>query len=67
MEKDSNKDKIRFISQGSISELCTQIFIGIEISYIEKNIGLKWIDELEQIIKILSKLKKSLNNKGSNQ
>ncbi len=63
MEKDSFKDKIRFlnISQGSISELITQIYIGIEIEYIEKSIGLKWIDEAEQILKMLSMLKKSLN------
>jgi len=65
MEKDSIKDKIRFlnISQGSASELITQIYIGIEIDYIEKTIGLKLIDELEQIIKMLSSLKKSLNEK----
>ena len=65
MEKDSNKDKSRFlnISQGSISELMTQIYIGIEINYIKKEIGLQWIEELEQIIKMLSSLKKSLNEK----
>jgi four helix bundle protein len=65
MEKDSNKDKSRFlnISQGSISELMTQVYIGIEINYIKKEIGLQWIEELEQIIKMLSSLKKSLNEK----
>ena len=62
MEKDSNKDKVRFlnIAQGSTSEFITQTYIGIEINYIERNVGLKWIDELEQIIKMLSSLKKSL-------
>ncbi|MEA2019878.1 MAG: four helix bundle protein [Campylobacterota bacterium] len=62
MEKDSNKDKIRFlnISQGSISELITQTYIGIEIDYIKKEIGIKWIEELEQLLKMLSNLKKSL-------
>ena len=65
MEKDSSKDKSRFlnISQGLISELMTQIYIGIEINYIKKEIGLQWIEELEQIIKMLSSLKKSLNEK----
>ena len=64
MEKDSNKDKIRFlnVSQGSISELVTQIYIGIEILYIKKETGLKWIDELEQLLKMISNLKKSLKN-----
>ena len=63
MEKDSNKDKIRFlnISQGSISELITQIYIGIEINYIDRKIGLSWIYELEQLLKMLSMLKRSLN------
>ncbi|MEA3353372.1 MAG: four helix bundle protein [Campylobacterota bacterium] len=44
LEKDSDKDKIRFlnISEGSISELITQTYIGIEIDYIEKEIGMKW-------------------------
>jgi four helix bundle protein len=63
MEKDSNKDKVRFlnISQGSIAELITQIYIGIKIDYIDKTMGLMWIEELEQIIKMITNLKKSLN------
>lgn len=67
MEKDSNKDKIRFlnISQGSISELITQIYIGIEINYIKKDTGIKWINELEQILKMISNLKKSLKTENS--
>ena len=42
IEKDSNKDKIRFLntSEGLIAELITQIYIGIEIGYIKKDIGL---------------------------
>ncbi len=63
MEKDSDKDKVRFlnISQGSIAELITQIYIGIKIDYIDKTMGLMWIEELEQIIKMITNLKKSLN------
>jgi len=43
MEKESDKDKSRFINiaQGSSAELITQIYIGIEIGYIEKVIGLE--------------------------
>ncbi|WP_255469894.1 hypothetical protein [Poseidonibacter ostreae] len=41
MEKESAKDKARF-SEGSLAELITQIYIGIEIDYIEKEIGMKW-------------------------
>ena len=40
MEKESNKEKMRFIeiSKGSAAELITQIYIGIEIDYIDKKI-----------------------------
>nr|WP_035586589.1 four helix bundle protein [Hippea jasoniae] len=43
MEKESDKEKIRFIeiAKGSCAELITQIYIGIEINYIEKQLGLK--------------------------
>jgi four helix bundle protein len=43
MEKNYQKEKIRFfeISKGSVAELITQIYIGIEIDYIEREIGLK--------------------------
>ncbi|MEA3352940.1 MAG: four helix bundle protein [Campylobacterota bacterium] len=65
MEKDSNKDKIRFlnISEGSIAELITQIYIGIEIDYIEKEIGMKWKNELNELSKMIKSLRKSINNK----
>ena len=65
MEKDSYKDKIRFlnISEGSISELITQVYIGIEIGYIEKDIGLSWKNELDEISKMLKSLKRSINAK----
>lgn len=44
MEKESNKEKIRFIeiAKGSTAELITQVYIGIEIDYIEKELGIKW-------------------------
>ena len=62
MEKDSNKEKIRFldISKGSTAELITQIYIGIEIEYINKEIGFSWIQELNEINSMLSGLQKNL-------
>jgi len=62
MEKESNKEKIRFIeiARGSIAELETQIYIGIEIDYIKKNIGLNWIKMLEEISKMLAGLKNNI-------
>ncbi len=60
-EKESNKEKIRFIeiAKGSIAELMTQIYIGIEIDYIEKTIGITWANEAEELAKMLSSLKKN--------
>ena len=61
MEKESDKEKIRFIevSKGSAAELITQIYIGIEIDYIDKQIGMVWIKELNEILKMLTGLKKN--------
>ena len=63
IEKESNKEKIRFleIAKGSAAELITQIYIGIEIGYIDKNVGLEWIRETNEILKMLSGLKNYLN------
>ncbi len=62
MEKESNREKIRFIeiAKGSCAELMTQIYISIEIKYIEKESGFKWVKELNEILKMLSGLKKNL-------
>ena len=62
MEKESNREKIRFIeiAKGSCAELMTQIYIGIEIKYIEKESGFKRVKELNEILKMLSGLKKNL-------
>ena len=58
-EKESSKEKIRYIeiAKGSSAELITQIYIGIEIDYIDKNTGLAWIKELNEILSMLSGLK----------
>lgn len=62
MEKDSVKDKIRFLNfaEGSIAELITQVYIGKEIEYIKADKANKWQNELEEISKMLKSLKKSL-------
>ena len=61
MEKESNKEKARFIeiAKGSAAELITQVYIGIEIGYIERSIGILWVRELDEILKMLSGLKKN--------
>ena len=61
LEKESDKEKVRYIeiARGSSAELITQIYIGIEIGYIEKTIGMSWARELEELSKMLSGLKKN--------
>jgi len=61
LEKESDKEKVRYIeiARGSSAELITQIYIGIEIGYIEKTIGIKWTEELEELSKMMSGLKKN--------
>ncbi|SFV89944.1 S23 ribosomal protein [hydrothermal vent metagenome] len=61
MEKESDKDKNRFlnIAQGSVAELITQIYIGIEIGYIQKENGMLWVKELNEILKMLNALKRN--------
>ena len=62
LEKDSIKDKLRYlnISEGSIAELITQIYIGIEIGFIEKEIGIKWRNELNELSKMIKSLKNTI-------
>jgi len=64
VEKESDKDKARFINiaQGSSAELITQIYIGIEIGYLEKAIGMIWVKEINEILKMLNGLRKSYAN-----
>ena len=62
LEKDSIKDKLRYlnISEGSIAELITQIYIGIEIGFIEKEIGIKWRNKLNELSKMIKSLKNTI-------
>lgn len=58
-EKDSRNEKVRYIeiAKGSSAELITQIYIGIEIEYIDKATGSSWVSELNEILRILTGLK----------
>jgi len=62
MEKESDKEKVRFIeiAKGSAAELITQIYIGIEIDYINKTTGLNWIKEINEIQGMLAGLKNKI-------
>lgn len=67
MEKQSTKENIRFleIAKGSTAEFVTQTYIGIEIGYINKTIGLEWIEKSNHILSMLTKLQQSLNNRNT--
>lgn len=60
-ERSTNKDATKFFhyAKGSAGELRTQIYIGMEIGYIHKQTGLSWIQEAQEISKMLSGLIKA--------
>ena len=63
-ERASNKYTVRFLyySKGSCAELRTQLYIGIDIGYVDKVAGSKWIEETEELSKMLQGLIKSLKS-----
>ena len=64
LEKESSKEKVRYIeiAKGSGAELVTQIYIGIEIGYIEKDRGILWVKEVKEILRMLASLKRNYVN-----
>lgn len=58
MERDSQADQARFLyyGKGSAGELVTQIYIGIEIGYLQKELGLKLITEAKEVASMLAAL-----------
>jgi four helix bundle protein len=55
IERGSGKDCIKFLyyAKGSCGELRTQIYIGIDIGYIEPETGKQWIRETREISAML--------------
>ncbi len=62
IERNSDKETINFLSyaKGSCGELRTQIYIGLDIDYIQKQTGTKWIQETKEISAMLVGLMKSI-------
>ncbi|ADL55301.1 four helix bundle protein [Gallionella capsiferriformans] len=54
-ERNSSKELANFLNyaKGSAGELRTQIYIGIEVGYIERAVGDAWLLECEEISKML--------------
>jgi len=64
MERDSNADKARHltIARSSCGEVRTQVYIGIDAGYIDKDIGQRWIDESREISAMLIGLQRTLKS-----
>lgn len=58
LERETEKDEARFLyyAKGSAGELVTQIYIGIEINYINKAAGLKLVSESKEIASMIASL-----------
>lgn len=65
LDRANDKEKRNFLNyaKGSCAELRTQIYIGIEIGYIPKNVGTGWVAESKEISAMISGLMKYLNLK----
>jgi four helix bundle protein len=60
-ERDTTKEKIRFLyyAKGSLGELVTQLYIGIEIGYLERQHSLKLVNEAKELAKIIGTMIKN--------
>lgn len=60
-ERNSAKESIQFLgyAKGSCGELRTQIYIGIDIGYIDKATGKQWLTETQEISAMLVALIKA--------
>lgn len=60
-ERETAKEKIRFLyyAKGSLGELVTQLYIGIEIGYLEKHSSMEMVKEAKELAKILGSLIKN--------
>jgi four helix bundle protein len=54
-ERDSSREKKQFFNyaKGSAGELRTQIYIGIEVGYIQPDKGREWLRETEELSRML--------------
>lgn len=54
-ERITNKEMAVFLgyAKGSAGELRTQIYIGMEIGYIKRELGKQWLQEAEEISRML--------------
>ena len=65
MEKESAKEQMRFIeiAKGSAAEFATQVYIGMDITYIKKSDAKAWLESSDHILAMLSNLKKTIKSR----
>ncbi len=63
-ERESPKDCVKFLlyAKGSCGELRTQIYIGMDIGYIDVDLGKRWIPETEELSNMIGGLIKTKRN-----
>ncbi|WP_018078850.1 four helix bundle protein [Thiobacillus denitrificans] len=61
-EREPAKETTNFLNyaKGSAGEFRTQIYIGIDIGYIERDTGMQWIKEAEEISRMLHGLMQTI-------
>jgi four helix bundle protein len=64
MEKESSKEQIRYldIAKGSAAEFATQVYIGMDIGYIDRKEGRDWINGTDHILAMLTRLQQKIRN-----
>ncbi len=62
MTRESGREQKRFIdiARASLSEVRTQIYIGIDIGYVNKEVGAKWLVETRELHAMLNSLKNKI-------
>ena len=60
-ERETIKEKVRFLyyAKGSLGELVTQLYIGIEIGYLNRQSSMDMIKEAKELAKIIGSLIKN--------
>ncbi len=63
LERSSDREKRNFLNyaKGSCAELRTQAYIGIEVGYIPKDVGDKWVTETLELSSMISGLMQYLS------
>jgi four helix bundle protein len=67
MEKESVKEQLRFleIAKGSAAEFATQVYIGMDVGYLDKYEARQWLEKSDHILSMLTNLQKTIKNRNT--